>query len=102
MSKLRLVVSPAARRKMADIWRYTADRWGLEQADAYLGQFNSTIARALELSGIGGAVTGLPPVYRKLKAGSHRIIYRCTAHELIVVHVIHEREDVSDEIEDSW
>ena len=102
MTKLKLVVSPAARRKMAEIWRYTADRWGIGQADAYLGQIYSTIARAVELPGIGGPVTGLPPIYRKLKAGSHRVIYRCTADELIVVHVIHEREDVPDEIEDAW
>lgn len=97
---IRLVVSPAARREMTDIWLYTADRWGIDQADAYVSQIESSIARALEIPRIGGSVIGLPPVYRKLKCGSHRIIYRHTDSELIVVRVLHERHDVPDDIED--
>lgn len=96
----RLVITPAARREMTDIWLYTADRWGIERADAYVGQIESKIARALKASGTGGPVAGLPPVYRKLKAGSHRVIYRHTGDELIVVRVLHQRQDVPDEIED--
>ena len=37
---------------------------------------------------------GLPIGYRKITSGSHRIIYRCTDRELIVVRVIHAGEDV--------
>lgn len=97
-----LVVGPAARREMTDIWLYTADQWGIEQADAYLSQIESAIARALKLPEIGGPVAGLPSAYRKLKAGSHRIVYRFTNAELVVVRVLHERQDVPDEIEDFW
>lgn len=97
-----LVVSPAARREMADIWLYTADQWGVEQADAYIGQIESAIAGAVSLPDIGGPVVGLPPIYRKLKSGSHRIIYRFANNELVIVRVLHERQDVPDEIEDSW
>jgi toxin ParE1/3/4 len=86
---------------MADIWRYTADRWGAEQADAYIGQIRTAIARALSHPQTGGPVAGLPAVYRKLRSGSHRIIYRLAGGDLIVVRVLHERQDVPDEIEDS-
>jgi toxin ParE1/3/4 len=87
---------------MTDIWLYTADRWGVERADAYVRRIESKIARALRLPGSGSPVTGLPPAYRKLRAGSHRIIYRHAGDELVVVRVLHERQDVPDEIMDFW
>ncbi len=95
-----LVISPAARRDLTDIWLYTADRWGMGQADAYTSQIESIIACALKRPDIGGAVNGLPPAFRKLKSGSHRIIYRLVRHEMIIVRILHERQDVPNEIED--
>lgn len=94
------VLRPAARREMAGIWRYTADHWGVERADDYLLQIEKDIGRAVEFPGMGSPVTGLPPDYRKVKSGSHRIIYRCADDELVVVCILHERQDVPDEIED--
>jgi toxin ParE1/3/4 len=98
----KLVVRPAARREITDIWHYTADRWGVEQADAYVRQIETAIARAQELTNIGSSVYGLPSAYRKMKSGSHRVIYRCADDTLFVVRILHEREDVPDEIEDFW
>ena len=98
----RLIISPVARREITDIWLYTADRWSVEQADSYIRQIESVIARAQERPDIGSAVYGLPSAYRKMKAGSHRVVYRCTDETLIIVCILHEREDVPDEVEDFW
>lgn len=98
----KLIIRPAARREITDIWLYTANRWGVAQADAYVRQIETVIARAQELPDIGSAVYGLPSAYRKMKSGSHRIVYRCIDNTLIVVRILHEREDVPDEIEDFW
>lgn len=98
----KLIIRPAARREITDIWLYTVDRWGTEQADAYVRQIETAITRAREFPNIGSAVYGLPSAYRKMKSGSHRVVYRCTDDTLIVVRILHEHEDVPDEIEDFW
>lgn len=96
----RLVVRPSARRDLADIWFYTADRWGVEKADEYIRRIESDVGRALDFPRSGSPATGLPEGYRKIRSGSHRIIYRSEGSDLIVVRVIHEREDAPDDIED--
>lgn len=85
---------------MAEIWLYTADRWGVDQADAYIRQIENDIGRAVKFPEMGSPATYLSAEYRKLKSGSHRVIYRHTDAELIVMRVLHERQDVPDEIKD--
>lgn len=55
-----------------------------------------------ETPGIGSAVFGLPADYRKVPSGSHRVIFRCTETQLIVVRIIHAREDVGDDWGGFW
>jgi len=97
---IRLVLRPAARQDIASIWLYTADRWGVDQADRYTSGIDREIQSALEFPAIGSAVEGLPNDYRKLSCGKHRIIYRHNDAELIVVRIIHERQDVPSTMDD--
>ncbi len=94
-----VLLRPHARADLRAIWHYTANEWGIEQADHYVAQIVSAIDRAAEMPGMGSVVFGLPPEYRKARAGSHRAIYRCTDTHLIVVRIIHEREDVPEEFD---
>jgi len=96
---IALVVRPAARHDLADIWTYTATTWGVEQADFYLGQINAQMAKLPTFPEIGGRVEGVPREYRKVRSGSHRIIYRIAGSQLIVVRIVHEREDVPDDLD---
>lgn len=96
---IRLVLRPGARRDLADIWRYTADQWGATQANLYTSAMVREIENALAFPGTGSPVAGLPKDYRKLTSGKHRIIYRCSDTDLIVVRIIHERQDVPDDLE---
>ena len=95
---IRLVLRPRARCDLTDIWLYTADQWGAAQADSYTAAINREIESALAFPHIGSPVEGLPQDYRKLISGKHRIIYRSSAAELIVVRIIHERQDLPDDL----
>ena len=97
---IRLVLRPGARRDLTNIWLYTADQWGVGQADSYVANLERERARALAFPAIGSPVEGLPAAYRKLACGKHRIIYRYNDAELIVVRIIHERQDVPSEFDD--
>lgn len=99
---LRVVLRPRAVADIEQISRYTKAEWGERQAKRYLLDLRKQIDFAAEFPGVGSAAMDLPPEYRKVRSGSHRAIYRCTETDLIVVRIVHEREDVPDDIEDFW
>jgi toxin ParE1/3/4 len=88
--------------ELLQIGQYTKAEWGEAQAKRYLEDLRRQIDFAAQFPGIGSEAIGLPREYRKIRSGAHRAIYRCTDTELVVVRVIHEREDGPDEIEDFW
>jgi toxin ParE1/3/4 len=97
-----VVMRPRAEADIDSIVEYTKAEWGEPQAKRYLDDLRRQIDFAAEIPGIGSQVVGLPGEYRKIRSGAHRVIYRCLETELIVVRVIHEREDVPSEIEEFW
>lgn len=78
----------------------TIAEWGEVQAKAYVQNIRRQIAMAAEFPGIGSSAHGLSPDYRKVRAGVHRVIYRHSETELIVVRIIHERQDVAGELDE--
>lgn len=99
---LEIIFRPRAESDLLAITRYTKTEYGDAQAKRYIEDLRNHISFAAEFPGIGSEVRGLPSTYRKVRSGSHRAIYRYTERELIVVRIVHEREDVPDEIEDFW
>lgn len=95
-----IVYRPKVIAKIDEIADYTIAEWGQAQAKRYIQDIRRQIEFAAEYPGIGSEAVGLPAEYRKLISGSHRVIYRCTDAELIVVRIIHEREDVPDDMDD--
>jgi toxin ParE1/3/4 len=91
----RYLLSPAAQADLEQIWDYTHDRWGVDQAEEYLRELQCAIERAAANPQIGRACDEIRPGYRKLAAGSHTLFYRATADGLVdVVRVLHQRMDV--------
>lgn len=85
---------------MADIWAYGAQEWGDDQADRYVTGIASRIGNAAGTPGIGSPVVGLPSTYRKLAFGSHRVAYRVSGSDLIVVRILNFRQEVPDIFKD--
>lgn len=91
----RYLLSPAAQADLEQIWDYTHDRWGIDQAEEYLRDLQHAIERAAANLRIGRAFDDIRPGYRKLASGSHTLFYRVTAEGVIdVVRVLHQRMDV--------
>ncbi|MBA4163570.1 MAG: plasmid stabilization protein ParE [Erythrobacter sp.] len=98
---MKYTLRPAARADLAEIWLFGAAQWDVPQADEYLAMITSRIETVAEMPGIGSPAEDLPSRYRKLAAGAHRVIYRAEDDAVIVVRVLHERQDVPDEIEEA-
>lgn len=91
----RYLLSPAAQADLEQIWDYTYDRWGVDQAEDYLRELRHAIERAAANPQIGRACDEIRLGYRKLAAGSHTLFYRVRAEGGIdVVRVLHQRMDV--------
>ena len=91
----RYLLSPAAQADLGQIWDYTRDRWGVDQAEEYLRELQRAIERAAANPRIGRACDEIRPGYPKLAAWSHILFYRVSAEGIIdVVRVLHERMDV--------
>lgn len=89
------LLSPAAQADLDHIWEYTAERWGVDQAEIYLRELQRSIERAVSTPGIGRACDDIRAGYRKLATGSHMLFYRVTADGVIdVVRILHQRMDI--------
>jgi toxin ParE1/3/4 len=89
------LLSPAAQADLEQIWDYTHDRWGVDQAEDYLRELQRAINRIAANPRIGRACDEIRPGYRKLAAASHTLFYRVTAEDVIdVVRILHQRMDV--------
>lgn len=91
----RYLLSPAARADLDDIFDYTAQQWGLDQAETYVRGLQHAIERAAADPRIGHSCDEIRPGYRKLAAGSHTLYYRLTADGTVhIVRILHQRMDV--------
>ena len=90
----RYVLSPAARVDVEQIWDYTCDRWGEDQAEKYVRGLQRAIDRVVENPAIGRACDEVRSGYRKHAVGTHTLYYRIADEDLIdVVRILHQRMD---------
>jgi toxin ParE1/3/4 len=92
-----IVFRPRAEADLEAIADYSTAKWGDAQAKRYIADIYHQIESVADMPGIGSSVFSLPPEYRKVRSGRHRVIYRHEAPTLIVIRIVHEREDVAEE-----
>ena len=84
-------LTPAARRDLSEIWLYTANRWGVDQADDYILQIEKDLTAAAGGSPLAQAFDEL----WRIRSGNHLCFYRKTAGPSIeVIRILHERMDI--------
>lgn len=89
-----------ARDDLLDIWLYTAERWGADQADRYLDQLNQAFARLSENPSLG-ADLGHPRIgYRRFSVEKHRIFYTASRDRIEVIRVLLTSRDVDAQLDE--
>lgn len=89
----RFVLKPRARADLDEIWDYTMERWGLEQAETYIRQLWKHIQAVADSPSLGRDCEDLRPGYRQYPSGSHLLFYRLTDAGVDIVRILHERMD---------
>lgn len=83
--------SPAAEADIDGIWDYTADRWGIDQADSYTDAIRDVCQALAE-----GRKRGRPsvlPGFQKCLCGSHVIYFLDYVDHLDIIRILHQRQD---------
>jgi toxin ParE1/3/4 len=86
-------LSRAARRDLREIWHYTADRWGLDQADRYVRQLHRAFDAIANDPQKGRRYDEVRRGYRMLPAGTHMIFFRVRDQTIDIIRILHQRMD---------
>ncbi len=93
MSVYWLVIAPAARNDLKDIYQYGLLHWGQSQSDHYLETIKDQFWSLTEQPLLGIERPELFPEGRSLPVQSHTVFYRVAANRIEIVRVLHGRQD---------
>ncbi|MCL5427196.1 MAG: type II toxin-antitoxin system RelE/ParE family toxin [Gammaproteobacteria bacterium] len=86
----------AAKTDLREIALFTQRRWGKEQRNVYLTQFDSSFWLLAETPDIGKSCDEIRQNYCKFPQGSHVIFYQQTeSHKIRIVRILHKSMDVT-------
>ncbi len=86
--------SPEARNDLADIRRYTFDRFGEEQVDAYLSKLAEGIQRVRAMPGIGRRHDEIPDGLLLVKVELHYLVYQHVDDQIYIVRILFTRSNL--------
>lgn len=85
-----------AKSDLKEIARFTSRRWGNEQRNVYLKQFDDSFWLLAEGPDIGKACDEIRDGYRKFPQGSHVIFYKQVGNQQIeIMRILHKSMDVA-------
>jgi toxin ParE1/3/4 len=90
---LEIVKRPRAKKDLKGIWLYTFNEWGEAQADKYLSQIETGLARLKYNPKLGRPREDLRAGYRSLRVNEHIIYYVVTPSSIRVIRVLHAQMD---------
>ena len=96
----RIRLTPAAREDLADIWRYTDEEWGTDQATEYTRDIDLAFRLLADEPKLCRERTEFDPPVRIYHQASHLIIYLVDDQGIVVVRILHERMDVETQLEE--
>jgi len=92
----RIVFSPAAIHDLEEIVRYSLREWGSVRAKRYDSSLRQGILHLAHHPNLGQARPEFGQSIRSFSVESHVVIYEATDTDLIVLRIIHPRQDVAE------
>ena len=89
----KFVVSLRAQRDLDGIWDFTAGRWGVAKAEAYIRQIGAAVRTIAADPRRGQPCDEVRAGYMKYHVGSHMLFYRRVGKSIDAVRILHERMD---------
>ncbi len=95
---LELKVSPQAETDLTDIWVYSCEAWGIEQADNYLEQLAAGMEQLTLHPQLGLDYSHVLPSYRRLQIERHCVFYQVKNTTVVVIRVLHQEMDAPERL----
>lgn len=92
-------LTPRAERDLKDIWLYTTETWGDEQADKYVVLLEKRFDVLVTSPFMGSARPDIGRGYRCLSEGKHIIFYRIKDDVVEILGVPHAGMDIERRLE---
>ena len=89
----QLVIAPAAKTDLKDIYQYGLRQWGQTQSESYLENIKQQIWTLTEQPLIGVDRSELLSGARSLPIENHTLFYRATLDTVEIIRVLHGRQD---------
>ena len=89
----QLVIAPAAKNDLKDIYQYGLRQWGRAQSESYLSSIKNQFWSLTQQPFMGTERHELLPDTRSLPVESHTLFYRVTANSVEIIRVLHGRQD---------
>jgi toxin ParE1/3/4 len=90
---MQVVLLPAAREDLRDIWLYGVTRWSMAQADRYSDALDGAIGLLAMNPFLAAPAETVGPGLRRLLFESHAVFYRVEGDVVEVVRVLHQSRD---------
>jgi toxin ParE1/3/4 len=93
MARHQLVIAPAAKNDLKEIYQYSLRQWGQAQSESYLSNIKNQFWLLTQQPLIGTERPELLPDTRSLPIESHTLFYRVTSNRVEIIRVLHGRQD---------
>jgi len=93
MPAYQLVIAPAAKADLKDIYHYGLRQWGKGQSDSYLKSLKDHIWSLSEQPLMGVERPELLPGARSLPIESHTLFYWVSTDTIAIIRVLNSRQD---------
>lgn len=93
MAKYRL--APTAEHDLEQIWRTTAEEWGIDQAHRYTDKLSAVFEKLAEAPDRAAACDHIRLGYRRRNVERHVIYFRKMADGINIMRILHDRMDAT-------
>ena len=93
MPSRQLIISPATKEDLKEIYQYGLRQWGQTQSDNYLEILKEKFWSLTEQPLVGTERPELLSGIRSLPIESHLLFYRVTANSVEIIRILHARQD---------
>lgn len=93
MTSHQLVIAPAAKSDLREIYRYGLRQWGQAQSETYLAKVRNQLWLLTQRPLMGTERPEVLTDARSIPVESHTVFYRVAANRVEIIRVLHGRQD---------
>ncbi len=97
MKRYRLAIE--AEKDLENVFIYTIEKWGANQAYVYYQQIIEIFNSLLNQENLGSNADYVIKGLRKIKVGKHFVYYIKSSDEILIIRILHQNMDVEENFE---